>query len=110
MISAGVVLTNIDGICDAATLLPGICLRTAAKFASDGSCENPAGSAVTGAQGPLTSDAVNQESLFSQYQAFVPLSTNTSQFVLTATESDVPLTGASTGSPSNTSRLAGREL
>src|SRR5438270_13546393 len=95
MISAGVVLTNIDGICDAASFLPGICLRTAAKFASDGSCENAAGSVVTGAHGPLTSDEVNQESLFSQYQVLVPLSTNTSQLVLTAAESDVPLTGAS---------------
>jgi hypothetical protein len=38
------------------------------------------------------------------------LSTKTSQLVFTAKESDVPAIGASTGSPSNTTRLAGREL
>src|SRR5206468_5927231 len=69
-----------------------------------------AGSAVAGAHRPLTSDAVSHAPLLSQCHVLVPLSTNTSQFVFTATESDVPLTGASTGSPSNTSRLAGREL
>ena len=85
-------------------------MRTAEKFSSAGSDENAAGSAVTGVHGPFTSDAVSHAPLLSQYHVLVPLSTNTSQFVFTATESDVPVTGASTGSPSNTSKLAGRAL
>src|SRR2546429_551403 len=110
MISAGEVLTKIVGISAADNRRPGICLRTAAKFSSAGNDENAAGSDVTGAHLPLTSDAASHAPLLSQYHVLVPSSTNTSQFVFTAAESDVPVTGASTGSPSNTSKLAGRAL
>ena len=77
---------------------------------SSGSDENAAGSVPAGAHGPLKSAALSQLPLFSQYQVLLLSSTNTSQLVFTATLKGVPGTGASTGSPSKTSRLAARWL
>jgi len=56
----------------------------------------------------LASGAASQPPLFSRYHVLVLESENTSQLVFTANDSDVPVSGASTGSPSNTTRLAGR--
>src|SRR6058998_2404276 len=102
MISAGTVATKISGASLAAMTRPGICVRTSAKLASFGNDANAPGSFATGAQGPLTAGADSQPPLSSRYQALVPESKNTSQFVLTANDSGVPVTGTSTGSPSKT--------
>src|SRR5215471_8155109 len=110
MISAGTVETKIAGISRAEIVRPGICFLTSAKFASEGRLENAGGRFTAGVHGPLTSCAVSQPPLLSQYQVRASLSKNTSQLVFTANDSGVPATGASTGSPSKTSRLAGRAL
>src|SRR5258708_7823011 len=110
MISAGRVETKIVGTSFAATVRPGICFFTSAKLASPGSAENAGGSFDTGAQPALKSGEANHAPLLSQYQELLPASLNTSQLVFTANDSVLPAIGASTGSPSNTSRLAGRSL
>src|SRR5262252_5143115 len=87
---------------------PGICCFTAAKLRSLGSAAKEDGNLPAGIHGPLASGAASQPPLLRRYHVFVVESENTSQFVLTAKESGVPVMGASTGSPSNTTRLAGR--
>src|SRR5262245_59302234 len=110
MIAAGVVDTKIFGVSRNPNLRPGICFLTSAKFASTGSAEKEDGSGPAAVHGPLTSAAVIQPPLLSRYHCFVVVSVNTSQLVFTANDSVVPETGASTGSPSKTTRLAGRSL
>src|SRR5512141_991154 len=110
MISAGSVATKTSGASRAAMGRPGICFFTSAKFASFGSDANAAGSFAAGVQGPPTIEADSQPPLFSKYHGRVPGSKNTSQLVLTAKDKGVPPIGASTGSPSKTTRLAGRVL
>ena len=90
-----------------------VCLDLAAEGRvvwSVGSDENAGGSFVTADHGPLKSLAVSHAPLFNQYHCRVARSTNTSQFVFTTTFSVELPAGASTGSPSNTRRLAGRAL
>src|SRR5262245_3598750 len=110
MMAAGVVDTKIVGASFGVMDRPGICFFTDAKLASLGSAEKDAGRIRAGAQGPVAAGAISQAPLFSRYQLFVGASTNTSQFVFTANESEVPAIGARSGSPSNTTRLAGLVL
>ena len=51
MIAAGTVDTKIVGASLTASLRPGICFLTSAKFASAGSAANAGGSALAGVQG-----------------------------------------------------------
>src|SRR5262245_25522893 len=110
MMAAGVVDTKIVGASFGVMDRPGICFFTDAKLASLGSAEKDAGRIRAGTQGPVAAGAISQAPLFSRYQLFVGASTNTSQFVFTANESEVPAIGARSGSPSNTTRLAGLVL
>ncbi len=110
MIAAGVVDTKIVGASSAVNVRPGTCFFTLAKLASSGSDESAGDNFPAGIHGPEASGAASQPPLSSRYQVRVPASKNTSQFVFTATVSDVPVTGAITGSPPKTTRLAGREL
>ena len=111
MISAGVSETKMAGICPAVMLRPGRAASAAAKFSPSGSRAKPAGSAPAGAQGPWAAGAESQAPSFSRNQLpFPAVSTKTSQFVLTATESPVSGTGTRTGVPSKTTRQAGRSL
>ncbi len=104
MISAGLVLTKMAGAGERAARA-GMYLRTSAKFASAGMALKAAGSLSIGANGPVAAGAASQLPLFSRYQVLP--SVNTLQLVFTAKESPVLPTGASTGSASNTTRLAG---
>ena len=88
---------------------PGICFFRPRRSSSPGSVAN-AGGRRRRRPRPLGRGAVSQPPLFRGTTALVGVSLNTSQLVLTANESIVPATGASTGSPSNTTRLAGRSL
>src|SRR3954465_3241962 len=107
MISAGLVLAKIVGTFPGATCLAGTALRTSAKLASDGNLLNAGGNFAIALYGPVAAGADSQTPLFRRYQ--VPsASWNTSQLVLTANFSPLLPAGAMTGSPSNTTRLAGR--
>ena len=110
MISAGTIDTKMTGTSLAAIGLPGICFRTCAKLASAGILKKSAGNLPAATHGPFGSDATSHPPLFSRYQLLLPASKNTSQLVFTTKDKLVPATGASTGSPSNTTRLAGRAL
>ena len=81
-----------------------------AKLPSAGSAANAGGNAPAGTHGPFASGAASQPPLRSRNQVLLRLSWNTSQFVLTTDDSVVFAIGASTGAPSNTTRLAGRAL
>src|SRR5262249_3429896 len=87
-----------------------ICFFTSAKLASAGSAEKTGGSVPASCHGPFASAAASQPPLWSRNQRLVALSLKTSQLVFTTYESVVPAMGASTGSPSKTTRLAGRVL
>src|SRR5262249_9807266 len=100
MIAAGVVDTKIVGASFGAMARPGICFFTAAKLASAGSAANAGGSFPAGVQGPVAKGAISQAPLLSRYQVLVVASENTSQFVFTAKDSEVPAIGARSGSPS----------
>src|SRR6516162_2920477 len=110
MIAAGLVEMKTVGASCAVILRPGICFLTSAKLAFAGNAANDGGSVPAGSHGPFTSDAASHAPLFSRNQRWVPPSLKTSQLVLTANESVVPAIGVSTGSPSKTTRLAGRVL
>src|SRR5215472_6876355 len=110
MIAAGCVETKTVGASRAVILRLGICFFTSAKLASAGRAANDGGRLPAGSQGPFASGAASQPPLLSRNQRLVALSLKTSQLVLTAYESVVPATGVSTGSPSKTTRLAGRVL
>src|SRR5262245_19771526 len=110
MMAAGVVETKIAGASFGEMERPGICCFTGAKLESFGSAMRAGGSVPAGIQGPVAAGAVSQATLLSKYQLLVCASENTSQFVFTAKDSEVPAIGARTGSPSNTTRLAGLAL
>src|SRR6516162_8637223 len=90
MIAAGVAATKIVGASFGAMDRPGICFFTDAKLASAGSAKNAAGSFPTGIHGPVATGAISQTPLFRRYQLFVGALKNTSQFVFTANDSEVP--------------------
>src|SRR5690242_8075669 len=109
MISAGLVLTKIVGTASGDKDLPGIALRTSLKLGSSGRLFSASGNGPAGLHGPVAFGAASQLPSSRRYHWPSPAGAwNTSQFVLTATESVEPLTGTNTGSPSNTTRLAGR--
>src|SRR6185437_588633 len=111
MISAGLVLAKMVGASAIFTGRAGMLLRTSAKFGSLGILPNAAGNLSTGLYGPFAAGPENHAPLFSRYQAPPPAgSWNTSQLVLTAYSRPLLPTAASTGSPSNTTKLAGRAL
>src|SRR5262245_1262548 len=110
MMAAGVVDSKIVGTSFGVMDRPGICFFTAAKLASAGKAENEAGSFPAGTQGPVATGAISQAPLSRRYQLLEGASKNTSQFVFTANDSEVPAIGARSGSPSNTMRLAGLVL
>ena len=110
MIAAGDVDTKTVGTSLGVSGRPGICCLMVEKLASPGSAENAAGRVPAGAQGLSTTGADSHAPLLRRYHLPLALSWNTSQFVLTATVSEVPATGAMIGLPSNTTRLAARAL
>src|SRR5690349_16746454 len=84
--------------------------RRSAKLRSLGRLAKAGGRAPAGIHGPLASGAASQPPLLKRYQVLVDASLNTSQLVFTANDSVVLAMGAITGSPSKTTRLAGRSL
>src|SRR4051794_36748182 len=97
MMAAGVVDTKIVGAVAAVYARPGICFFTSAKLRSSGNAANDAGSLPAGIHGPFASGAASQPPSLTRYHVLVAESLNTSQLVLTANESVVPLIGAVTG-------------
>ncbi len=111
MISAGLVLTKMVGASVVVTTRPGMLLRMSAKFGSPASLANPSGSLPAGWNGPENAGATSHTPLFSRYHRPPPAgSCITSQLVFTANDRPLLPAGARTGSPSNTTRLAGRSL
>ena len=105
--SAGISETMISAGGEAG--LAGMACRASASAGSAGRLRNVAGTAVVGTQGPIGSAAVYQAPFASRKAGPSALSSSTVQFVLIARCSVLPATGASTGGPSNTTRLAGAE-
>src|SRR5262245_62269414 len=105
MITAGVVDTKIVGASLGVKARPGTCFFTAEKLASSGSAKNAAGSFPAASHGPVAAGAISHPPLLSRYQVFVGVSKNTSQFVFTANDSEVPAIRVRSGSPSKTIRL-----
>ena len=90
MISAGTIDTKTVGTSFTASVRPGICFFTSAKFTSFGNCEKADGSCAATHHGPLASGALSHAPPFSRYQVWLAESLNTCQLVLTADDNVVP--------------------